>query len=54
MNNNTREDLKAFIEAVENLAHSVSSVSGTDALKDVWETGGQLRKQLDSDETILP
>jgi len=53
MNSETKLALIAFIDAVENLAHSVSSVSGTDALKEVWETGHALREQLNSDETIL-
>jgi hypothetical protein len=53
MNSETKLALIAFIDAVENLAHSVSSVSGTDARKEVLETGYALRKQLNSDETIL-
>lgn len=54
MNNNTRKDLQAFITAVENLAHAVSSVAGTDALKEIYDTAEQLKVQLDKDETILP
>ena len=53
MNSETKLALIAFVEAVENLAHSVSSVSGTDALEEVVCVGEQLKKQLNSDETIL-
>lgn len=54
MNNNTREDLKKFIEAVENLATAVSSFAGSHAVKWIYDAGHQLKKQLDKDETILP
>lgn len=53
MNSITRQDLQAFITAVETLAHAVSSVAGTDALEEVYETAERLKDQLDCDATIV-
>lgn len=53
MNSITREDLQAFISAVETLAYAVSSVAGTDVVKEVYETAERLKDQLDCDATIV-
>ena len=53
MNANTKEDLKDFIAAVEDLAYAVSSVAGTHSTGKLLEAGQKLRLQLDHDETIL-
>lgn len=54
MNNNTREDLKAFVSAVTTLAISMSSVAGTYATNNILKAADKLMSQLDKDETILP
>lgn len=54
MNGNTRQAFQDFISSVETLAHSVSSVAGTDAVTEVFRECDNLRTQLDKDETILP
>lgn len=54
MNGNTKRDLQAFITAVENLTHAVSSVAGTNVVGEVFVTADILKNQLDKDEAILP
>ncbi len=52
MNANTKDALRAFVYEVIQFGYSVSSVSGTNALKDLAEKGTALIKRLDKDETI--
>jgi hypothetical protein len=52
MNENTRDNLIRFITEVENLAHAVSSVAGTDALKQLYEAAEAAKSSLQSDETV--
>jgi hypothetical protein len=51
MNSETKLALIAFIDAVEHLAESVSSVSGMHASDELIRRGEKLKKQLNSDET---
>jgi hypothetical protein len=53
MNTITKEDLQAFITAMENLAHAVSSVAGINVLTEVYEASERLKVQLDKDATIV-
>lgn len=53
MNQVTKQELKEFVESVCHFAHAVSSVSGTDALKDLFEKSESLMNQLDQDPTIV-
>lgn len=53
MNANTKEAMLGFIDAVETLAFSVSSVCGTDSINQLFDSAEKLRHSLKTDETIL-
>lgn len=53
MNSNTREQFKRFIESVEQLTVTIAVVAGTDAVRALVQEAEALKRQLDSDETIL-
>ena len=53
MNATTKRDFQAFLNAAQELAESVSAVSGADAPAKVAAAACALKMQLDGDETIL-
>ncbi len=53
MNSQTKNRLKLFLDAVDQLAYGVMLNTGQDTVKTVLEASSQLRVALDSDETIL-
>ena len=53
MNENTRLALIAFINAVEDLANALAPLRYDARFENVLLRGEQLKKQLNSDETIL-
>ncbi len=52
MNTLTKSALTEYIAAVEQLAHSITSVHDSKALGGLYAAGDKLKSRLESDETI--
>jgi hypothetical protein len=53
MNEKTKETLKKFVDEIEILAQGVVLMTGTDSCSKLLDAAEELKKSLDSDETII-